>query len=219
MNKERPYFLRLLNIRMFPMDLGRFLIGPFVLLAYRPKVVFVGENAKKSLHYKHGAILTSNHISLHDPFIVGTAFWRRRMFFLVGEFVMDYPIRGFLLRRAGCIRVDRKIADIEAMRKTVSLLEQGSLITIFAEGGIHHGKGPGPFKNGPIMMAQEANVPIIPCYFEKRKHWWNRYRVAVGELFDPRDELGDKAPSIAEIRACTEKLWEKTKQLEEALRK
>jgi len=201
------------------MDFGRFLIAPAVLLAYRPKIVFANENAKKSLHFKHGVILTSNHVSLHDPFVVGTAFWRRRMFFLVGEFIMDYPIRGFLLRLAGCIRVDRKIPDIESMEKTVSKLEKGALVTIFAEGGIHHGEGPGPYKNGPVMMAQMANVPIIPVYFEKRKHWWNRYRVAVGEMIDPRTELGEVTPSLVALRSCTQKVWDRTKHLEEILKR
>ena len=217
MNQEKPYFWRLFNIRKFWMDLARVTAGPWMMLIYRSKAIPVSEKAKESLHYKHGVIVTANHISLSDPFIIGTAFWRRRMFYLVAEFIMKYPIRGFLLRLSGCIKVNRNIADIEAMQKTETVLGRGDLITIFAEGGIQHQEGPAPFKSGPVLMVFTANVPIIPCYFEKRKHWWNRYHVIVGELFDPRKELGKDTASIPEIRQLTEKLYEKTKELEGVL--
>lgn len=139
------------------------------------------------------------------------------MFFLVAEFIMKYRFRGWLLRKAGCIGVNRQIADIEAMQVAEKHLEEGDLITVFAEGGIQHQEGPATFKSGAVLMAVAANVPIIPCYFEKRKHWWNRYHVVVGELFDPRKILGKEQASIPEIRVLTEKLYEKTKDLEEVL--
>jgi 1-acyl-sn-glycerol-3-phosphate acyltransferase len=216
-NQEKPYFCRLFNPKKFGMDLARALVGPWLLLAYRPKPIFVSKEAKKSLHYHHGCIVTANHFSLHDPFIIGTTFWRRRMFFLAAEFIMKYRFRGWLLRKAGCIGVNRQIADIEAMQVTEKHLEEGDLITVFAEGGIQHQEGPATFKSGAVLMAVAANVPIIPCYFEKRKHWWNRYHVVVGELFDPRKILGKEQASIPEIRVLTEKLYEKTKELEEVL--
>lgn len=214
LNKEKPYLLRLFDIKKFPIDMARILIGPWILLAYRVKVVFPSKEAKKSLHYKHGVMVTSNHITLHDPFVVGSAFWRRRMFYLVGEFIMKLPVRGFLLKLAGCIKVDRHTADLEAMRNVSAHLAAGDLITVFAEGGITHNTDLGKYKDGAALMASYGNVPIIPVYFRKRKHWWNRYKVAVGELIYPKEILGTAEPSIPELKKVTDVVWQKTKDLE-----
>lgn len=188
------------------MDLARLVCTPLLLL-YRMKRLT--PEGKKYTHRIHGgAILAANHASFADPFLVGVAVWYRRLYFLAAEIVMQGRLRSFLLKGVGAIKIDRNAADIEAMHKSVDVLKQGYLLSIFPQGGISENEQIETLKSGVVLIALQAGVPIIPMHVFPAKHWYSRRTVVMGEPLDPKAYIQKKFPSTADIENITRKLME-----------
>ena len=197
---------KLFQPKLFAMDLARLVCWPMLLIFRIKRLTPEGTPYKGKL--QGGAVIAANHTSFEDPFLVGTTFWYRRMFFLVAEVVMKGKVRSFLLRGAGAIRVDRNAADIESMRKSVEVLKQGHVLTIFPQGGIVEEEGVSAIKSGAVLMALQAGVPIVPMHICKRRHWYDRRRVVIGNVVDPRAYITKKFPTTADIEAVTKVLFD-----------
>ncbi len=193
---------KLFDIKLFPQDLAR-LVCACLPMVYRIKrLTPEGEKYHKIL--RGGAIIASNHTSFADPFLVGTTFWYRRVFFLVAEVVMQGRLRSLLLKGIGSIKVERSITDIEAIKKSVNTLKQGHVLTIFPQGGIVKDNDMENIKSGAVLIALQAGVPIIPIYLCERKHWYNRQKVIIGETIYPNKYCTKKMPSTSDIKNITD---------------
>ena len=157
---------------------------------------------------KDGMIVVGNHVSFKDPWLYAAVFSNRRSFFLASELVLRDRIRTFLCTHAGCIKINRNTADIEAIRKATALLKCGRMLIVFPEGTLHPEveSDLGEVKAGAIFLASQANVPIIPCYSLKAKHWYNRRTVVVGEPFRISDHTTKKFLSPSTLDELAKKL-------------
>jgi len=197
---------RLFRLKTLPMDLARLISLP-ALLIYRIKRL-TPEGTKYTQKVKNGAILAANHTSFSDPFIVGTTFWYRRLYFLVAEVVMKGKLRVAMLKGAGAIRIDRNQADIEAINQSIDKLKQGYLLTVFPQGGINKFDEIDSIKSGAVLMALRANVPIIPMHIHAKKHWYSRQVVVIGKTINPSEYCQKKMPSTGDIKAISQALME-----------
>ncbi len=146
---------------------------------------------------KGAAVIVCNHVGMMDPFLLDCWFWTRRIFFLASEQVMAQPVGGTLLRGMGCIRIDREHADLDAIRTSVGLLKEGHLLGVFPQGGIQSELT--QIKGGAILIALRAGVPILPMYTARRRHWYSRRLLVVGEPLDPTEYCTKKLPGMADI--------------------
>lgn len=192
--------------KRLPMDLARIVCIP-LLLWFRMKTL-TPEGAKYENRIRGGAILAANHTSFADPFLVGVAFWYRRMFFLAAEAVMRGKLRNWLLKGVGAIKIDRNCADIEAIHKAVNVLKMGHVISVFPQGGISGDEQVTALKSGAVLMALQAGVPIIPMYICPKKHWYDRRITIIGNAVDPRDHIKNKFPSTQDIERVSQILLE-----------
>lgn len=192
---------KLFDIKRFPQDMAR-LVCSVLLPVYRMKRL-TPEGEKYRGRIKGGAIIAANHTSFEDPFLVGVAFWYRRMFFLAADVVMGSKFRAMLLRGVGVIEIKREIADIEAIRKVVDVLKQGRLLSVFPQGSIQEETAFESVKSGAVLMALQAGVPIIPMHIFPREHWYSRRKVVIGEAVDPKDHIKKKFPTTADIDHIT----------------
>lgn len=195
---------RLFDIRRLPQDIGRIVCAP-CLAIFRIKK-YNTEGKKYTNILRGGNLIAANHIDFSDPFIVGTTFWYRRVFFLASEEIMDVKGRNILLKGIGCIRIDRNISDIEGVRRAVDILKAGRVLTVFPQGGIKQEGQIDSIKSGTILMAIKAGVPIVPMYSEKRRHWYEFRCVVVGEAINCREHCRGKMPSMADIQKISELL-------------
>lgn len=176
-----------------------------LLVAYRPRLLTPdGKRYKGKL--KGGAILAANHTAFSDPFVLGSAFWYRRLNFFTADVVMSTKTRERLLKAAGSIKVNRNIADIEAIREAVAVLKKGRLLLIFPEGGIQEVGGVKALKSGAALMATQAGVPIVPLFICHNARWYNRRQIIVGEPIDPKAVCTRKFPTAADIENITQRL-------------
>lgn len=181
------------------------LLYVILLVPYRPKLITPEGKRWRGL-LKGGAILAANHTTFSDPFVVGSCFWYRRMNFFTADVVMATKTREKLLKAAGSIKVNRSIADIEAVRAAVEVLQKKHLLLIFPEGGVQTVGDVKPIKSGAALMAIQAGVPIVPLFICYNARWYQRRRVVVGESIDPKAICTRRIPTAADIEAVSRAL-------------
>ncbi|MBQ6627135.1 MAG: 1-acyl-sn-glycerol-3-phosphate acyltransferase [Ruminococcus sp.] len=196
MNKRKK--AKLFDLKKFPLDMARLFIILPLSLGFRVKKYYKdGTKYRKIL--RGGMLIASNHIHLTDALLVASAFWYRRMYYLTAKVVMNNKIKDFLMSHAGAIKIDRYSFDIEAINKSVDVLSKGHTLVIFPEGGVKDTNEVQSVKSGAVLMALRSEVPILPMYIEKRKHWYNFTKVYIGDPIYPRDMVKSKFPSTQDI--------------------
>lgn len=189
---------KLFDIRHFPLDCARLLLAPVPLFWRVRARTPAGEKYRNPL--RGGAIVAANHAGFSDPLVLVLTFWYRRVFFLAGELVMDGSLKSKLLSALGVIRIDRNIADMEAIRKCVSLLKEGHVLGIFPQGQITKTEAISGLKDGAVLMALQSGVPIVPMYIAPMKRWYQRRTVVIGDPIYPGELCTKKFPNTADIQ-------------------
>ncbi len=147
------------------------------------------------------AVVASNHVTLIDPTVVGSAIWRqgRAPKILVKASLWKVPVIGWLLERTGQIPVERETGGAVAREAAAEALERGSLVLIYPEGTLTRDKNLWPMrgKTGAVRLAAKANIPLYPVAHWGTHEWlepnskrpkWRIGRVPVTVKFgDPID--------------------------------
>lgn len=195
------------SFRLLAFDMARavmFIMCPF----FRVKIIRA-DGSKHKERFKGGAIIAANHSSFSDPLIVAMAFIYRRVHFLAAEIVMKGKLRSTLLSGLGAIKIQRDIADIEAIKKSVEVLKLGRLLIVFPQGGIdRENDSIESLKSGAVLMALQAGVPIIPVHINHRKHWYKKNILTIGETVYPDKICKKKMPTTADINEATKVLMD-----------
>jgi len=211
---------KVLDIKYFPLDSGKFIYCFAIAFIYRHKKYSINGGKYQGLP-KGGCIIVSNHICKIDPFIIGSGFISRRMHFLAAEAVMNKKFVSILLKGMGCIKIDRSISDIEAIKKSVSVLKNDKVLTMFPQGGVKADDNIDEVKSGAALIALQANVPIIPVYTNKKKTL-QRQVLVIGEPFYCKDYCEKKIPSVKDLAnistMLTKKMQECKKRYEEIVK-
>lgn len=163
-----------------------------------------------------GCIICANHTHLFDCVVLAIAIRSRQLRFLAKKEVFSIPIVSSLARWFGAYSVDRSGSDVGAIKKTISLLEDGCAVGIFPQGTRCPGKEPRDtsFKSGAAMAAYHAHVPITPVFIKvknRRYRFLRKKEVIIGapitweELGFSEDTRPDykKATEIIKDRICS----------------
>lgn len=108
-----------------------------------------------------GVIIASNHISLWDPPVVGCASVRP-VHFMAKEELFFNPVLRWIIVKLNAFPVRRGMADRNAIRKAVSLLEAEKVVGIFPEGTRNRTGTLGQPAPGLAMIARKAGCVIVP---------------------------------------------------------
>lgn len=115
------------------------------------------------------AIVACNHISGLDPLLVFAA-CKRPIHFLIAE--NQYHRFGvtWLFKLAGCIPVDTAGRGDGAIRLAARALEEGKVIALFPQGGIHRPHKPrNKLKRGVYKLAEMSGAPVYPLHISNVK--------------------------------------------------
>ena len=204
MKENKPKKAKLFDPKLFPMDLAR-VVFCFLPLVFRVRRL-TPDGKKYKGKIRGGAIVAANHNAFSDSLVMFVAFWYRRLFFMVADVVMKGKLRTALVKGIGGIEIVREIADLQAIKKAVSVLKEGHLLAIFPQGRIMKQGEVDSVKHGAALMALQAGVPIIPTHIVPRKHWYSRYTVVIGDPIFPGELCKRKIPSTADIERISEAL-------------
>jgi 1-acyl-sn-glycerol-3-phosphate acyltransferase len=110
------------------------------------------------------ALVVANHISGLDPMMMIAACQRPVHFIIASEQYYRFGLN-WLFRLGGCIPVDRSSRDDTAFRAALQALQEGKVIGLFPEGGMHlPGKGPKRLKRGVARLAKLSGAAVYPMH-------------------------------------------------------
>lgn len=137
-------------------------------------------------------IIAANHISNADPIFLCAATDFQQPHFMAKKELFKVPLLNKLVTALGAYPVDRKGADVGAIRKTIKMLEEGKCIGIFPQG--HRNKGVDPreteVKSGLGMIAAKSGATVLPCFIKMKKRRWAPFRrvdVYIGKPIRPEE--------------------------------
>ncbi|HEU5470563.1 MAG TPA: lysophospholipid acyltransferase family protein [Actinophytocola sp.] len=112
-------------------------------------------------------LVAANHIGMFDPMVLiaAAAEIGLDLRFMLTAGLLDAPVAGWFLRRAGHLRVDRGKSNVaEAFGRAVTALRTARLpLLVYPEGRISHDPGlwPERGKTGLARMALAGDVPVV----------------------------------------------------------
>lgn len=133
--------------------LGRFLFRIIFKTLFRFKVI------GKSNLPEGGFIIASNHNSLIDPPLVGSAL-KQPVYFMAKKELFRIPVFGTIISSTHAFPIDREYPVMSSIRKAINLLKSGKVLLVFPEGTrkLEAKK----IRGGVALLAHKANVPVVP---------------------------------------------------------
>ena len=151
------------------------------LICYRRKTYYVNKK-NQNRKIKGSAIIISNHKSLMDYPLYMYTFFKRSLRTLTAEVIYQKgKLMSWLLKKIGCIRVNRDEYDFEFMSETVDILNKGGVALVFPEGKLPDDSDLLPFKPSFVYLALESKSPIIPVWTNGKYMKKERAKIVIGE--------------------------------------
>ena len=145
------------------------IVKVLVYLFFRPEVIG-RDNIPKEGPY----VLAGNHTKWLDPVMLVGIAGSNQVHFLAKEEM--WHGKGWIVVKAmGCIPVNRKIHDKDALINAYKHLNEGKCIGIFPEGTINRTDDIiMPFKIGAVKMCSETGAPLVPFVITGKYKWFKR---------------------------------------------
>lgn len=148
------------------------------ILLFRPKVIGLDNIPREGR-----VVLAGNHTKWLDPVIL-VCITKRQLHFLAKE-ELFHGITKFIVLGMGCIPVNRKTHDKDALESAYKTLELDNVIGIFPEGTINRTEDViMPFKMGAVKMSEKTNSPIVPFGITGKYKLFGKNRIRI-EFFKP----------------------------------
>ena len=134
-------------------------------------------------------ILCPNHTGLSDPLFVAFAMTlKHRPQVMAKAELLEVPIIGWILKKAGIFAVERGKSDVAAVKRAMKCLKSGDKLMLFPEGTRQKDGQLGEAKTGVAMFSLRTGTPILPIYIPAKKKWFGRTPVVFGEPYLPQTE-------------------------------
>ncbi len=125
-------------------------------------------------------LLCANHTSLYDPVTVA-CFTERQLTFMAKRELFDIFGLKWILKWVGAFPVTRDKGSIGAVKTSLSILRQGGVMLMFPEGRRNRSAQHIEAKAGMVLIAQRANVPIIPIGIRSSYKPFSKLRIVYGK--------------------------------------
>jgi 1-acyl-sn-glycerol-3-phosphate acyltransferase len=150
----------------------RVIVTPPSLLLYRTRAIGL-----KNVPRSGPVVLAPNHFSQMDHFFVGL-YLRRKVRFMAKSQLFGPPVLTHIFSHGGVFPIRRGHRDEEAFRTAGTILEQGGMLLIYAEGGRSRTGELGEAKPGVGRIALESGAPVVPVaiHGSASVRRWKRFR-------------------------------------------
>lgn len=173
----------------------------FFRLFYRFEVI-----GKQHVPAEGGVLLCCNHISNLDPPLLGVSMERKVAYMAKAE-LFKVPVLSFLIRSFGAFPVNRGGSDRQALRKSLSLLQEGNVLGVFPEGTRSKTGELGKAFSGVGMFALKEDAVVIPAAIIGPYRLFKPIRVVFGAPVNLTD-LKQEKPNSETIKAATDRIME-----------
>ena len=199
-----------------------YLLGRYILLpSFFGHIKITG---RENIPTSGPVILAPTHRSRWDslvlPYAAGRHVTGRDMRFMVTSNECQ-GLQGWFVLRMGGFPVNTERPAIATLRHTVELMQQGEMLVIYPEGGIHRDGQVHPLKPGIARLAVSAEssypglgIKVIPVgiqYSEPYPNWGTDVNIHIGEPIKTADYINGNLK--LEAKRLTADLSQKLKQL------
>ena len=142
------------------------------ILIYRTRAIGV-----KNVPRKGAVVLAPNHFSQLDHFFAGV-YLRRKIRFMAKSQMFGPPVLTYIYKHGGVFPVRRGHHDEEAFKTAFTILDQGGMLLVYAEGGRSRSDQLGEVKPGIGRIALESGAPVVPVAIHGSAgvRRWKRFR-------------------------------------------
>jgi 1-acyl-sn-glycerol-3-phosphate acyltransferase len=183
--------------------LVRAIVSLPTLLIYRVRAIGVANVPKTG-----ALVLAPNHFSQMDHFFVGL-YLRRQVRFMAKSQMFGPHVLTYIYKHGGVFPVRRGHHDEEAFKTAFTILDQGGMLLVYAEGGRSRSSELGEPKPGIGRIALEAGVPVVPVaiHGSASVRRWKRFRFprVTVQFGEPASYPPEQSPSRErQLEAATE---------------
>lgn len=173
------------------------LVTPFYYLAFRVRV-----EGEENVPANGGIILCANHISNHDPLVVGLTA-PRPVRFMAKHQLFGVPVLKHIVDALGAFPVNREKPSPASLKKSIEILQTGGCFGIFPEGTRRKGASETRVHPGTAYLALKTGAPVIPVGISSKYRFFGPLVVRFGKpvdlsAFEGRKAAGDVLEEASE---------------------
>ena len=173
-------------------------------------------HGKENIPKEGGYLLCSNHIAVRDVILIG-ATCPRQIKFVAKKELFSVPVLSSVIKALGAVKIDRGGNDVGALRKSIQLLDEGEIVSIFPQGHRYPAVDPSttPIKNGTGMVAFRSGCDVIPVFIKTKGNKYGifkRVEIFYGKPIKNSD-LGFTKGGSDEYEAATNTIFDALLQL------
>ena len=195
--------------------LARVILTVPTILLYRVRAIGVEHVPREG-----PLVLAPNHFSQMDHFFVGI-YLRRKIRFMAKSQLFGPRVLTYVYKHGGVFPVRRGHQDEEAFKTVYTLIDQGEMLLVYAEGGRSRSQELGEPKPGIGRIALESGVPIVPVaiHGSARVRGWRRLRFpkVTVQFGEPVSFPVEEAPSRERQLEVATQVFDRVRSMYEGL--
>ncbi len=185
------------------------------LLIYRVRAI-----GRENVPKQGGMILAPNHFSQMDHFFCGL-YLRRKIRFMAKSQIFGPPVLTYVFKHGGVFPIRRGHRDEQAFVTAFTILEQGGMLLVYAEGGRSRSGELGEVRPGIGRLALESGVPVVPVAIQgsEKVRRWKRFRFpkVTVQYGEPLSFGVEEAPSRERQIEVAREVFSHTREMYEEL--
>ena len=190
--------------------IARILVTPFYRLFFRFRVT-----GRENIPREGGVILCANHISNHDPLVLGIAS-PRNLAFLAKKELYRFKIFHPILKGLKIIPVDRDKPGMDSLKKVIKVLKDDEAVGIFMQGRRRRKNmsepDTGDYKAGVALFAIKGQAPVVPIFIQSRYLPFSKVIINIGQPISFEEYWGKKVRT-EELNTIAQKVMEAIEEL------
>lgn len=181
----------------------RAIVGAFCRVVYPTRVIGV-----ENIPAEGPVLLCSNHISMLDPVLLICSI-RRQVSFLAKKELFSTGLTNWFFRALGMVPVDRGASDIQALRVSLEVLNNGGVLGIFPQGHRHRQDECREIQNGAAMLALRSKAQVVAAHVSAPMRAFRRTVIRISEPIDLSDVARGNSQSIqATSKRIASNIWQ-----------
>lgn len=178
----------------------------FLLFVFRIEVT-----GRENVLENKGAIAAINHRSNWDA-VVLIATTPRPLGFMAKAELFKNKLFSWVLTAMGAFPVQRGKGDLGAIKAALSRLRNNEIVAMFPEGTrVKEGEEVEP-KQGAVVLATRAQVPIVPINISGKYRWMSKITITYGEPIYYSQFAGEK-PTVEDLHKLSVDLMAKIRSM------
>ncbi len=190
----------------------RILVKPFIKVMYPTKII------NKEFLPDGKTVVLSNHYAMSDIIVIAVSLFKKDFKGLGKQELFQKKLIGAFIRKIGGIPVDREGTDINAIKASVTALNEGKKLFVCPEGTRNKSndyKKMLPLKNGSAVIAIKTKSPITLMLLNKKPRLFRKNYLILSKSFELSEFYGDRSPDMKE--RSTEELTKRFQALRNEL--